>query len=59
MLGASLVMGWERTDQAAAESDREVCESPFGQRVPGWARPESWAMAEVVGVLLVILILLW
>jgi Na+/proline symporter len=59
MLGASLVMGWERTDQAAAESNREVCESPFGQRVPGWARPESWAMALVAGVLLVILLLLW
>ena len=59
MLGASLVMGWERSDQAAAESNREVCESPFGQRVPGWARPESWAMALVAGVLLVILLLLW
>ena len=59
MLGASLVMGWERSDQAATELGRGVCESPFGQRVPGWARPESWAMALVAGVLVVILLLLW
>jgi hypothetical protein len=57
MLAASAVMGWESGEEDLEEL--KVCESPFGKHVPGWARPEIWAVALLAGVLMIIVLVMW
>ncbi len=57
MVLTSCVLGWEH-EQKEVKS-HGVCESPFGEHVPGWARPEIWAMTLLSGILLIIALVMW
>jgi hypothetical protein len=57
MLVVSAAMGWESGEEELEQC--EVCESPFGERVPGWAQPEIWAVALLAGILLIIVLVMW